>query len=269
MRHREVTLTMAQVQRYETRGMRAWCIGRVAVCRTTASRTGCIVGRWRWCVGTTATSVRRWRPRSSRSETASRSAARRCVDGWSRRGCGRYVGVGFAITRGASGRRPLASWCRWTRASTPGSRAVSRPSRVPVTWNLIGLDAKGPGRSGGSMSRIARVVAARVPHHITQRGNRRQRTFFGDEDYETYLRLVAASCAEHRVRIWAWCLMPNHVHLIAVPKTAEGTSGAAASPSSDGPAAGRSGVHRPTGDPPGPPPSSPQTRPQAQTEEIR
>jgi len=72
------------------------------------------------------------------------------------------------------------------------------------------------------MSRIARVVAAGVPHHVTQRGNRRQPTFFGDEDYETYLRLVAASCAEHRVTIWAWCLMPNHVHLIAIPKTAEG-----------------------------------------------
>jgi len=72
------------------------------------------------------------------------------------------------------------------------------------------------------MSRIARVVAAGVPHHITQRGNRRQRTFFDDEDYETYLRLLAASCAEHRVAIRAWCLMPNHVHLLAVPKTAEG-----------------------------------------------
>jgi len=53
------------------------------------------------------------------------------------------------------------------------------------------------------MSRLARVVAAGVPHHITQRGNRRQPTFFGDEDYQTYLRLPAASCAEHRVTIWA------------------------------------------------------------------
>jgi len=44
------------------------------------------------------------------------------------------------------------------------------------------------------MTRIARVVAAGVPHHITQRGNRRQRTFFDDEDYEMYLRLMAASC---------------------------------------------------------------------------
>ena len=52
------------------------------------------------------------------------------------------------------------------------------------------------------MSRIARVVAAGVGHHITQRGNRRQPTFFSEDDYETYLRLMAASCAEHRVTIW-------------------------------------------------------------------
>jgi len=71
------------------------------------------------------------------------------------------------------------------------------------------------------MTRIARVVAPGVGHHITQRGNRRQRTFFDDEDYATYLRLMAASCAEHRVAIRAWCLMPNHVHLVAVPATAE------------------------------------------------
>jgi len=40
------------------------------------------------------------------------------------------------------------------------------------------------------MTRLARVVVADVPHHITQRGNRRQRTFFSDEDYETYVRLM-------------------------------------------------------------------------------
>lgn len=42
-----------------------------------------------------------------------------------------------------------------------------------------------------------------VPHHITQRGNRRQRTFFGDDDYDTYVRLMAASCAEHGVEGWS------------------------------------------------------------------
>ncbi len=61
-----------------------------------------------------------------------------------------------------------------------------------------------------------------MPHLITQRGNRRQTTFFCDEDYLAYRELMAYWCAEQRVQIWAYCLMPNHVHLIAVPKTAEG-----------------------------------------------
>jgi putative transposase len=60
------------------------------------------------------------------------------------------------------------------------------------------------------------------PHHITQRGNRRQRTFFGDEDYAEYLALMAHWCERWAVQVWAWCLMPNHVHLIAAPETEEG-----------------------------------------------
>jgi putative transposase len=72
------------------------------------------------------------------------------------------------------------------------------------------------------MARLARVVVPGYPHHITQRGNRRLPTFFSDADYEAYLDLLAAQCAAHGVRLWAWCLMPNHVHLVAVPKTAEG-----------------------------------------------
>ena len=72
------------------------------------------------------------------------------------------------------------------------------------------------------MARLARVVVPGYPHHITQRGNRRLPTFFSDADYEAYLAFLAEQCAAHDVRIWAWCLMPNHVHLVAVPKTAEG-----------------------------------------------
>ena len=72
------------------------------------------------------------------------------------------------------------------------------------------------------MARIARVIVPGTPHHITQRGNRRQQTFFSDEDYSAYLSLLAEWCKKHRVEIWAWCLMPNHVHLIAVPETEEG-----------------------------------------------
>jgi len=55
------------------------------------------------------------------------------------------------------------------------------------------------------------------PHHVTQRGNRRQQTFFGDDDYRAYLALLGEWCGRHGMRIWAYCLMPNHVHLIVVP----------------------------------------------------
>ena len=70
------------------------------------------------------------------------------------------------------------------------------------------------------MARLARVVAPGLPHHITQRGNRRQDSFFNDDDYRVYLDLMAEWCAHYGVSIWAYCLMPNHVHLIAVPETA-------------------------------------------------
>ena len=72
------------------------------------------------------------------------------------------------------------------------------------------------------MARLARVVAAGFPHHVTQRGNRRQRTFFVDEDYEAYIGLMAEWCSRCGVAVWAYCLMPNHVHLIAVPSSEVG-----------------------------------------------
>ena len=72
------------------------------------------------------------------------------------------------------------------------------------------------------MARLARVVVPGLPHHITQRGNRRQQTFFCDEDYRSYLELMGQWCGAHQVEIWAYCLMPNHVHLIAVPQSADG-----------------------------------------------
>jgi len=72
------------------------------------------------------------------------------------------------------------------------------------------------------MARIARVIAAGYPHHVTQRGNRRQQTFFNDEDYAVYLELLSEWTRKHNVSVWAYCLMPNHVHLIAVPATQDG-----------------------------------------------
>ena len=72
------------------------------------------------------------------------------------------------------------------------------------------------------MARLARVVVPGLPRQITQRGNRRQQTFFCDEDYQYYLELMQQWCSAHQVEIWAYCLMPNHVHLIAVPQSADG-----------------------------------------------
>ena len=50
-----------------------------------------------------------------------------------------------------------------------------------------------------------------MPHHITQRGNRRQQTFFNDGDYAAYVELMAEWCRERAVEIWSYCLMPNHI----------------------------------------------------------
>jgi putative transposase len=72
------------------------------------------------------------------------------------------------------------------------------------------------------MARIARVVAANYPHHITQRGNRRQNTFFCADDYRYYIETMMEWSGKCAVEIWAYCLMPNHVHLIAVSESEDG-----------------------------------------------
>jgi putative transposase len=72
------------------------------------------------------------------------------------------------------------------------------------------------------MARLARTVIPGHPHHVTQRGNGGARTFFGDADYALYRNLLGAHCRAAGVEVWAWCLMPNHVHLILVPSDADG-----------------------------------------------
>jgi putative transposase len=72
------------------------------------------------------------------------------------------------------------------------------------------------------MARMARVVVPGYPHHVTQRGNRRQRVFFCDEDYLHYIDLLAEYSALSKTEVWSYCLMPNHVHLVMVPKYEDG-----------------------------------------------
>ena len=72
------------------------------------------------------------------------------------------------------------------------------------------------------MARLARAVFPGVPHHVTQRGNGRAQTFFSSADYGLYRDLLAEHARAEGVEVWAWVLMPNHVHLILVPGDADG-----------------------------------------------
>jgi putative transposase len=74
------------------------------------------------------------------------------------------------------------------------------------------------------MPRTARIVAEGLPHHITQRGNYQQSIFFDDSDREQYLRLLDKYSKKFGFYILAYCLMPNHVHIIGIPATTESLS---------------------------------------------
>jgi len=72
------------------------------------------------------------------------------------------------------------------------------------------------------MPRQPRLVIPGHPHHVTQRGNRREPVFFQDEDYAAYLYLLREWADRAGTQVWAYCLMPNHVHLILVPSQEDG-----------------------------------------------
>lgn len=67
------------------------------------------------------------------------------------------------------------------------------------------------------MPRTARIVATEMPHHITQRGNRKAEVFLDDDDRERYLRLLRKYARKYGLETHAYCLMSNHIHLVAIP----------------------------------------------------
>ena len=75
------------------------------------------------------------------------------------------------------------------------------------------------------MPRQARVVIPGVAHHVTQRGTGRQLVFYTRGDRVAYLRLLKENSERAGLRILAYCLMPNHIHLIAVPGEEESLGG--------------------------------------------
>lgn len=72
------------------------------------------------------------------------------------------------------------------------------------------------------MARLSRVIVPGLPHLVTQRGNGGAKTFFADDDYRYYLKLLTDNCRSAKVKCLAYVLMPNHVHLVLVPKDEDG-----------------------------------------------
>ncbi len=67
------------------------------------------------------------------------------------------------------------------------------------------------------MPRKARVLVPNCPHHIVQRGHNRTAVFLADEDYQYYLENLREWKEELGIKLYAWCLMTNHIHIIAEP----------------------------------------------------
>ncbi|MEW6618457.1 MAG: transposase [bacterium] len=66
------------------------------------------------------------------------------------------------------------------------------------------------------MPRVARIMIENIPYHVPQRGNRREDIFFGDEDRKKYLEWLKVYSERYGLKIWAYCLMTNHIHLVVV-----------------------------------------------------
>src|SRR5436190_13263478 len=75
------------------------------------------------------------------------------------------------------------------------------------------------------MARQPRLILPGVAVHIVQRGNNRARCFGGDEDFTVYLALLRQLSPKAECAVHAYCLMPNHVHLLATPARSESCAG--------------------------------------------
>jgi putative transposase len=72
------------------------------------------------------------------------------------------------------------------------------------------------------MARIARIVIPGIAHHVTQRGNHKEKVFLEDGDHARYRAFLKEGAEKSATSIWAYCLMPNHVHIIAAPSHPDG-----------------------------------------------
>ena len=116
-----------------------------------------------------------------------------------------------AVTTSAETLRQRARARGWTRSGHDRGQLPNLGSPSANCAKIAILTAN-------RMARMARVVAAGVPHHITQRGNNRQNVFLLGDDRRFYLETLRERSRRHRVTLLGYCLMTNHVHLVAIPE---------------------------------------------------
>ncbi len=104
-----------------------------------------------------------------------------------------------------------------TRLEGKGNRGQGNRGRTRASQAFLRATPSHPHYA--DVPREPRVVAVGLAHHITQRGNARQDVFTADALRRAYLELLAEHAAANRLRILAYCLMTNHVHIVALPET--------------------------------------------------
>lgn len=74
------------------------------------------------------------------------------------------------------------------------------------------------------MPRVARGLADGLIYHIINRGNGRQLVFHAEGDYRAFVNLMVEASERYPVKVLAWCIMPNHFHLLVSPERADDLS---------------------------------------------
>jgi len=71
------------------------------------------------------------------------------------------------------------------------------------------------------MPRIVRGIGDNIVYHVINRGNGRQEVFYKEQDYEAFMRLLKEAKERYPVKIFGYCLMPNHFHMVVNPERGE------------------------------------------------
>lgn len=111
-------------------------------------------------------------------------------------------------------------------ADKEGKLRISGFSRLDVTFQGVKMPVKIIGtRPFLFMPRTARIVIPNFPHHILNRANNKEIIFFGDEDFKFFLRQAKKYKQKFGLKIYHYCVMPNHYHFLIEPSSKESLVG--------------------------------------------